>query len=823
MILYFTRILFKRTYRYLALTFFSIALGSFLFGSILSLTQSVSSYFVKEGKTIVGGDITLSSPRPIDLSDTVVFNNIVDEGHSMHTEYRVQAVFKNAKSTSTAVASIRAVGDNFPLYGKVETLPQPFSVKENSGAIYAEQSFLDKLDVTVGDSVELGDAVYTVAGSIEKEPDGISVGTSFTPRVIMSVVDFQKSKIDLSQSRSTYKLSIKHKSEGFFSKDQIDSLKSFAKENKIRFDDSSDGPNNLIRGLSSVTNFIGILFAIVLFLVVVNTIANLSYIVSKFKKSIAILKSFGATSFQIRIIYSILLGSIGFFAGLIGSYIGAVIANSLLPILSTYIQSTISGSNTVTLSILGGIIGLLIMISASFPFFESLRNISPKYLLIRVNNISRKKIYSMLGYYIPIPVLMMLFLYLISGNLKLVLYSVLSLVCVFSLFMCISYVLLKLVYVTRHKRSFTVQSIVSSLTWRGIETIIISASIMTAFLGIFIVSAVEKNIVVNISQNISKSAPSLYIVDIHKSQLERVREISGSGFKEFAIIRGRLLFVNNRDMTVSDNPEITRELNMTYGNTILENEKIVNGQWHGDTGVKNSVSIDSSFAEELGDVKIGDIIEVFIQGIHVKANVTSLRETQRSGGTPFFFFVFSSDVLKDFPASYFATVSTTSVAVQSIENTLGIEFPNIIPIQTVKILDTVNSILENVILVVKLLGIPSILLGLLLIILMTGQSLYERRSDVLLLRAFGYEKKRIMKLFILETTSIVVVSSLVAYVIASLISYILHVYVFDFSTFVFTEIPIYISVTTIFIVAIFAYVVSSSIVQGSLKKLLAEK
>lgn len=106
---------------------------------------------------------------------------------------------------------------------------------------------------------------------------------------------------------------------------------------------------------------------------------------------------------------------------------------------------------------------------------------------------------------------------------------------------------------------------------------------------------------------------------------------------------------------------------------------------------------------------------------------------------------------------------------------------------------------------------------------MTSQSLYERKSDVLLLRAFGYEKKRIMKLFILEISSIVVISSLIAYVISSLIAYILNVYVFDFSSFVFTEIPIYISLVTILIVTIFAYIVSSSIVQDSLKKLLAEK
>ncbi len=822
MIAYFTRILFKRSYKYLALTFFSIALGSFLFGSILSLTQSISSYFEKEGKTIIGGDIVLSSPRPIDISDPVL-KNLLEEGHISNTEYQVQAVFKNPNSTSTTPASIRAVEDSFPLYGKVESLPQPFSISGNNSFIYADQSFLDKLDVKIGEKVELGKVMYTVVGTIQKEPDGIYLGVSFTPRVIMSINDFINSGIDLSQSRSTYKLSIKHKTEGFFSKNQIDNLQAYAKENKIRFDDSSDGPNSLIRGLSSVTSFIGIIFSIVLFLVVINTIANLSYILSKFKKSIAILKSFGANSLQIQLIYSFILAIIGFFSGLIGSFLGVLLSNSLLPVLSSYIKAYILKSDIFTLSFLGGIVGLLIMISASLPFFESLRNVSPKYLLIRAGEISRKKVLSMFLFYIPIPILMMIFLYFISGNIKLVFYSVLLLVIIFSLFMLFSYALLHLAYVSRSKYSFMKQSIISSLKWRGMETIIISASIMTAFLGIFIVSTVEKNIVVNLQQNISQSAPSLYVVDINKSQLERVRVIAGSTFKEFASIRGRLLRVNEKDMTISDNPGITREINMTYSDVLLNNENIVSGDWHGDTGKKRSVSIDSSFAEELGGVKVGDEIEVFIQGIKIISTVTSLRETEKSSGTPFFFLVFSPDVLESFPASYFATVSAVPEEIKNIENTLGLEFPNIIPIQTLKILDTVNGILKNIILIVKLLGIPSIVLGLLLIIIMTSQSIYERKSDVLLLRAFGYDKKNILKLFVFETCSIVLIASLVAYFIANLIAYILNVYVFDFSTFVFTEIPLYISLITIVIVTIFAHTISSSIVNQSLKKLLAEK
>jgi len=64
-----------------------------------------------------------------------------------------------------------------------------------------------------------------------------------------------------------------------------------------------------------VISFIGIVIAIALFLVAVNIIANLTYILSRFQKAIALLKTFGATDAQIQIIYLCILGLIGFVAG----------------------------------------------------------------------------------------------------------------------------------------------------------------------------------------------------------------------------------------------------------------------------------------------------------------------------------------------------------------------------------------------------------------------------------------------------------------------------------------------------------------------------
>ena len=223
---------------------------------------------------------------------------------------------------------------------------------------------------------------------------------------------------------------------------------------------------------------------------------------------------------------------------------------------------------------------------------------------------------------------------------------------------------------------------------------------MTAFSGVFIISVLEKNIEANISQNVSQKAPSLYIIDITQSQLAGVKEITGP-LQAYPIVRGRLLKIDGRDLTKSDDPGITREFNMTYRDALINGEEIIRGEWHGEKSLQKSVSIDENFAKEIGGVKIGDKIEVFIQGLTIEATISSIRSTDQSSGLPFFYLVFSSDVLASFPASYFGTIDVPTADIPAIEQKLGQAYPNIIPIQTAKILDTVSSLVSNLVRVVQ--------------------------------------------------------------------------------------------------------------------------
>ena len=820
MISYFVIKLLQRSYKFLLLTFFSLLIGAFLFGGVVSLVRSVQSFLVAEGKVLVGGDIVLRSAYPIATTSSL-FKGLVDKGHIVVEEQQVQAVFRNERTGASSPAESRIVGNMFPLYGTVVIDNGVFDIR--SGGVYVEQELLTRLGVVVGEDVMLGEKKLRVMGVIIKEPDNLSVGLSFTPRAIIAEKDFKESGLNLSQSRTSYRLYLKESSVNKLTEEEIESVRQYASLNKLRFDDATDGPNRLVRGLSSVTTFIGIVLTIALFLVTVNIVANLVYLLARFKKTIALLKTFGATNAQIQIIYLCMLALLGGSAGFLGAFAGAHLVTVVLPKLSSLLQVFVQPENEVLIGVGGGFFGIIFIVCAAAPFLYSLRSIMPKELFSAIAVSKKEYFRKRVMLFVPIPIVLTVLLYGISRDFSLVIYSIVGLIAIFGFFVVISYVVVEALYVVRHTFSFIVASIISFLKWRGLQTYIATASIMTAFCGVFIIAAIEKNITSNISRNISTTAPALYLVDINRSQLERVRAIVGESFKEYPIIRGRLLAVNERDLTVSDNPGITREFNLTYRNTLIEGERVVEGVFGEEKAGINSVSIDKRFAEEIGGVNLGDTIQVFIQGITVNATVTSIREVDSSSGLPFFYLVYGTSVLSNFPSSFFGTVQVEDSAVQTIKSALSVEYPNIIPIETKRVLATVAGVVNNILLLVIIISIPSIILGLMLVIIMISQSVYERKGDVMVLRAFGFEKRKITLLFVLEAGTLLFVSGVIAYLIAHTVSFALNYFVFSFEIFSFATKPVYMIMVTMAIVGIFSYSLSTQIVHSSLKKLLSEK
>lgn len=83
------------------------------------------------------------------------------------------------------------------------------------------------------------------------------------------------------------------------------------------------------------------------------------------------------------------------------------------------------------------------MIGSAFPFFRQLRDITPKAMLANTTSSGSKFTLRKILPYLPIPLIIAAFLYLLTDRISLVLWSVGGLFTIFGLCMAIAYLLIR--------------------------------------------------------------------------------------------------------------------------------------------------------------------------------------------------------------------------------------------------------------------------------------------------------------------------------------------------------------------------------------------
>jgi putative ABC transport system permease protein len=150
---------------------------------------------------------------------------------------------------------------------------------------------------------------------------------------------------------------------------------------------------------------------------------------------------------------------------------------------------------------------------------------------------------------------------------------------------------------------------------------------------------------------------NIYAINILEQDRVKIEQyLSGSG-DIYSILRARIKSVNGQSLaehlgTPKPTGEFTREFNITTSpidTEILRGKKII---------AKDEVSMDSDFADRLG-VDIGDRIEFLLSGKSVSLTITNIRDSEREGFAPFFYFSFDPDSFRTAPKTYFVSAYTS--------------------------------------------------------------------------------------------------------------------------------------------------------------------
>ena len=219
----------------------------------------------------------------------------------------------------------------------------------------------------------------------------------------------------------------------------------------------------------------------------------------------------------------------------------------------------------------------------------------------------------------------------------------------------------------------------------------------------------------------TKTQANIFLFDIQPDQKTDVAEIVRSAgmpiIQEAPIVTMRLAEIKGRKtVDILADPhrkipewELQREYRCTYREQLSDTEKITAGRWIGRVdyhpGDTVPISLDAEIAKDF-EATIGDELIFDVQGVPIKTTIASLREVDWKRFQTNFFVVFPAGVLESAP-TFHVLVSRVETPADSakLQNAVVAKYPNVSAIDLTSVIQTVDSILSKVAIVIRVMSL----------------------------------------------------------------------------------------------------------------------
>ncbi len=164
-----------------------IALGVMAIAGIGSVAGSLNDGLAREGRVILGGDISFNL---IQREATAEERQFIAQRGRLSVAATMRAMTQAADGRS-ALVEIKAVDRVYPLYGalSLEPMLEPaalFAERDGVFGVAAAPALLARLGLKTGDRVSVGTANLEIRSVLRSEPDKLAGGIDFGPRLMMS-------------------------------------------------------------------------------------------------------------------------------------------------------------------------------------------------------------------------------------------------------------------------------------------------------------------------------------------------------------------------------------------------------------------------------------------------------------------------------------------------------------------------------------------------------------------------------------------------------------------------------------------------------------
>jgi putative ABC transport system permease protein len=745
-----------------------IALGVMAIAGVGSVAASLGEGLAREGRTLLGGDVSFSLFQREAKPDEIAF---------LRSRGQVSVVATMRAMARTidgrlALVDLKAVDAGYPTLGQLTLdppMPMADLLAERDGAFgaAADQILLARLDLKIGDRVSIGNATFQIRSLVVTEPDKLGVGVGFGPRFLVSEAALRAT--GLLQPGSLVRWNYRVKLPDDAASDRAVAALSDQARNalpqagwEIRSRDNASP--QLERTISRFTQFLTLVGLAALLVGGVGVANAVKSHIDRRRDVIAAFKALGATGRDVFAIYLTQVVVLAVIGSLIGLAAGAALPFMIVGLFGKLLPLPVVPALHPGELLLSLVYGLLTALTFGLWPLGRVHDVAVAALFREAvaSEWHRPRWFylAMMAVVIALSIAVVIGL---AYDKRVAAVFVASSVVVFGLLRGVAAAVMALARQLPRTRITMLRLAIANIYRPGALTPSVVMSLGLGLVVLVTITQIDGNLRRQFLAALPEHAPSFYFIDIPTNEAARfgafLKETAPqSTIEDVPMLRGRIVAargVRAEDLKPSTDAEwvLQSDRGLTYTGEIPKGSKVVEGEWWG-AGYDGPplVSMDKKIADGL-NLKVGDEIVVNVLGRDIPATISNLRMIDWQGLGINFVLVFSPNAFKGAPHTHIATLTENHPDPSGdarIVKSVADAFPMVTSVRVREVLESIGTVVENLVLAIR--GASAVTL--ISAILVLGGALAaghrHRVYDAVILKTLGATRARLLGAYALE-------------------------------------------------------------------------
>ncbi len=315
----------------------------------------------------------------------------------------------------------------------------------------------------------------------------------------------------------------------------------------------------------------------------------------------------------------------------------------------------------------------------------------------------------------------------------------------------------------------------------GNQSAAVLAALGTGVMLILAVYLMQAALLRDLRETASPRLPNIFLVDVTTDEIAGVKEFFqhqpgvSQALELMPVVTGRFISLNGQPVEQLQGQHFPRRMlenaELSWADAPPPGDKVTQGKWWTDAGAAE-LAISEGVAQRL-HLGVGSAVELETGGTVRTLKVAAIYRADGQHLGARVSFVLPSGQLKDQAATWYGGAHIDPRQVAAMERALFQAYPTITVINLADVLERIESVVDQITFVVRFLAGFSIFAGLMILASSIASTRFRRMREAVVLKTLGATRMRIVRTFSVEFSVLGLLAGSVGVVFANLLTRVL--------------------------------------------------